>query len=76
MSNKSRPKRHSGKRGSARKSGPALGARPRPPIPGMLTVGGDDEISQIMHFLKSQPQLIVCGRLGLKPLSEPFSACR
>jgi hypothetical protein len=42
----------------------------------MLTVGGDDEISQIMHFLKSQPQLIVCGRLGLKPLSEPFSACR
>jgi hypothetical protein len=23
-----------------------------------------------MHFLKSQPQLIVCGRLGLKPLSD------
>lgn len=29
-----------------------------------------DEISQLIHFLKSQPQLIVCGRLGLQTLSD------
>jgi hypothetical protein len=39
-------------------------------MPGMPPVGGGDEISQLMHFLKSQPQLIVCGRLGLQPLSD------
>jgi len=31
---------------------------------------GGDEISKIMQFLQSQPQLIVCGRLGLQPLSD------
>jgi len=38
-------------------------------MPGMPPFGGD-EISQLMHFLKSQPQLIVCGRLGLQRLSD------
>jgi hypothetical protein len=31
---------------------------------------GGDEISKLMQFLKSQPQLIVCGRLGMRPLSD------
>jgi hypothetical protein len=31
---------------------------------------GGDEISKLMQFLKSQPQLIVCGRLGMQPLSD------
>jgi hypothetical protein len=39
-------------------------------MPGTPPVGGGDEISQLMQFLKSQPQLIVCGRLGLQPLSD------
>jgi hypothetical protein len=39
-------------------------------MPGMPPVVGGDEISQLMHFLKSQPQLIVCGHLGLQPLSD------
>jgi hypothetical protein len=31
---------------------------------------GDDEISKLMQFLKAQPQLIVCGRLGMQPLAD------
>ncbi|MDO3017393.1 MULTISPECIES: hypothetical protein [Mycobacteriaceae] len=30
----------------------------------------DEAIRQMTQFMQSRPQLIVCGRLGLKPLSE------
>ncbi len=30
----------------------------------------DEAITQMMQFMKSMPQLIVCGRLGLKPLTD------
>lgn len=30
----------------------------------------DEAITQMMQFMKSTPQLIVCGRVGLKPLTD------
>ena len=38
-------------------------APPRNPPPG-------DPISQLMSFMQAQPQLIVCGQFGLKPLTD------
>jgi hypothetical protein len=31
---------------------------------------GGDVISQLMQFFGKQPQLIVCGQFGLKPLTD------
>jgi hypothetical protein len=31
---------------------------------------GGDPISQLMQMIGAQPQLIVCGRLGLEPLTD------
>jgi len=38
-------------------------------MPGQQPAGGDP-ISQLMQFFGAQPQLIVCGRLGLEPLRD------
>jgi hypothetical protein len=35
-----------------------------------LVTSSGDEISKLMQFLNSQPQLIVCGRLGMQPLAD------
>jgi hypothetical protein len=39
-------------------------------MPGMPGAAGDDQISKLMQFVKAQPQPIVCGRLGIQPLSD------
>jgi hypothetical protein len=33
-------------------------------------LAGGDEVSKLMQFLNAQPQLIVCGRLGIQPLAD------
>lgn len=59
----------------ARDSGPKAGAKPGGlppwmPAPGATVGDADNEITKIGQFLNAQPQLIVCGHLGLKPLTE------
>src|SRR5258705_11636774 len=40
------------------------------PAPGATVADADDEITKIGQFLSAQPQLMVCGHLGLKPLTD------
>lgn len=40
------------------------------PAPDATVADADDEISKIGQFLNAQPQLMVCGHLGLTPLTE------
>ena len=55
--------------------GPEAGANggsmpPWMPAPGATVGDADAEITKIGQFLSAQPQLIVCGMLGLTPLTE------
>jgi len=55
--------------------GPKAGANrgalpPWMPAPGATVADADDEITKIGQFLNAQPQLMVCGHLGLKPLTD------
>lgn len=59
----------------ARNPGPKAGANrgalpPWMPAPGATIADADDEITKIGQFLTAQPQLMVCGHLGLKPLTD------
>lgn len=59
----------------ARSPGPKAGAKggsmpPWMPAPGATVGDADDEITKIGQFLNAQPQLIVCGHLGLEPLTD------
>ncbi|GAB7146268.1 hypothetical protein [Mycobacterium riyadhense] len=56
-----------GPRSPGRRAGANGGSMP----PTAASVGGEgDMISQLMQFLGQQPQLMVCGQLGLKPLTD------
>lgn len=59
----------------ARRPGPKAGAKggsmpPWMPAPGATVSDADAEITKIGQFLNAQPQLIVCGMFGLRPLTE------
>src|SRR6478672_3480750 len=69
VSSKSRQRGRRGQQRGTPEGASSRDTRPRPPMSGNQPAGGD-EISKIMQFLQSQPQLIVCGRLGLQPLSD------
>jgi hypothetical protein len=56
-------------------SGPKVGAifggpPPWMPAPGATVADADAEITKIGQFLSAQPNLMVCGHLGLTPLTE------
>ena len=69
MSSKSRQKGRRGHRQGAHKGAPTRSGQPRPGMPWKQSSAAN-EISKLAQFLHAQPQLIVCGRLGMQPLMD------
>ena len=69
MSSKSRRGGGGGQR-QPRKGARNPAASALPPLPWNQPPAAGDPISQFAAYMNAQPRLIVCGRLGLQPLTE------